>query len=178
MQCKLAKSNKPETVSAWQYKARAAAVSKQPAPSRPCYQPASNTIHAVSTKPATCMQVQSNAHVRSRLELGSSQIPCGRLHDSAAGTMSRLLIHPHVCKQAYLVAHPLRQEVHAVRLLLNLFLCLLLGICPQPILLLCQALHGLYQAQHLHQTKHSPNAGEDTVFGGQVRSCTMYLCST
>lgn len=62
-------------------------------------------------------------------------------------------MHLHVCKQAYLAAHLLRQEVHAVRRLLSLFFCLLLGICPQPSLLLCQAHLGLHQAQHLHQTK-------------------------
>ncbi len=62
-------------------------------------------------------------------------------------------MHLHVCRQAYLVAHLLHQEVHAVRLLLNLFFCLLLGICPQLSLLLCQALPGLHQAQYLHQTK-------------------------
>ena len=78
------------------------------------------------------------------------QSPWGQLHDSAVEI--RLLMHLRVCKQAYLVAHLLHQEVHAVRLLLTLHLLLLLGILPQLSALRCQARPGLHQAHYLHQT--------------------------
>ena len=64
-------------------------------------------------------------------------------------------MHLHVCKQAYLVAHLLHQEVHAVRLLLNLFWLFLLGILPQLSLLLCQSVLGLHRAKCLRPLSRS-----------------------
>jgi len=149
----VAKCNKPETAAGWHYKAPAAVVWKQPALLPYSSRPASNRLHAISRRSVTCMKVQGNVHVRSRLVLCPLQSRCGRLHDSAVEARSRLLSPFRVCKRAYLLACLVKQEVHAVRLLLNLLFFLLLGICPQLSLLLCQALLGLHQAQCLRQTK-------------------------